>query len=89
MANTDITPIPPQAIVGTISPSLPEYICKFSSHILEISLICEIFPLASFMEFMLSIFESSRQVLGSMFTEVLEGTLYKIIGSDVADEIAV
>ena len=47
---------------------------------LAIFVICEIFPLASFIATILLILESSKQVWGSIFTPVLLGTLYSIIG---------
>ena len=46
----------------------------------RLTAICEKFPLASFMAAILSIFDSSKQVSGFIFTPVLDGTLYIIIG---------
>ena len=40
------------------------------------------YRLASFIATIFGIFESSKQVLGSMFTPVLDFTLYTIIGID-------
>ena len=86
--NTDITPIPPSDIIGTIWSSFPEYICKLFLQSDAISATCEIFPLASLIATIFSIFESSKHVLGSIFTPVLLGTLYKIIGIFTEDAIA-
>ena len=56
--------------------------CKFSRQSDFISAICDKFPLASLIATIFGIFESSKQVWGSMFTPVLDFTLYTIIGID-------
>jgi hypothetical protein len=87
--STDITPIPPNESIGTIWSSFPEYIFKSSLQRFAISAICEMFPLASFIATMFSIFDNSLQVSGKIFTPVLLATLYNIIGSFVLFAIAV
>ena len=87
--STEITPKPPSDRIGTIWSSFPEYTCRFSLHSAFISAICDRFPLASLIATMFDIFESSKHVSGVMFTPVLLGTLYSIIGSFVSFAIAV
>ncbi len=87
--NTDITPRPPRDKIGTIWSSFPEYMCKFSRQSALISAICERFPLASFIATIFDIFDNSKHVCGKIFTPVLLGTLYKIIGSVVEFAMAV
>ena len=84
---TEITPKPPNDNIGNIWSSLPEYIFKLSPHRCAISATCDKFPLASFIATILSIFDNSKQVSGKIFTPVLLGTLYNMIGKDVFSAI--
>lgn len=77
---TEIAPIPPKDNIGIIKSSLPEYIFKLSPHKCAILATWDKLPLASFIATIFSILESSKHVLGSIFTLVLPGTLYTIIG---------
>ena len=80
--NTEITPSPPRESIGSTWSSFPLYMYKLSLQRFAIFAICERSPLASFIATIFGIFESSKQVLGSMFTPVLDFTLYTIIGID-------
>ena len=51
--------------------------------------ICDKSPLASFIATIFSIFDNSKAVSGLIFTPVLPGTLYKIIGNFVFLAISV
>ena len=59
---------------------LPEYIGKASPHKAAVSVICAIFPLASFNPAALGSADISKAVSGIIFTPVLDGTLYRITG---------
>ena len=61
---------------------------KLSLQRFAIFAICERSPLASFIATIFGIFESSKQVLGSILTPVLDFTLYTIIGIDTEFAIA-
>ena len=84
---TDITPIPPIDKTGRIWSSFPEYIFKLSPHKWAILATWDISPLASFIATIFEILESSKQVSGEIFTPVLLGTLYKIIGRETLSAI--
>ena len=88
IAGTDITPFPPNDNIGIIWSSFPEYMSKFSLQSSAIFATCEIFPLASFIATIFFIFESFKQICGSILTPVLLGTLYIIIGIFTDLEIA-
>ena len=85
---TEITPFPPNESIGKIWSSLPEYIAKSSPQRCAILAICEILILASLIQTILSILESSKHVSGRIFIPVLLGTLYKMIGIETEVAIA-
>ena len=85
---TEITPIPPSDKIGIIWSSFPEYIFKLFPHKLAIFATWEIFPEASFIATIFGILESSKHTSGVIFTPVLDGTLYKIIGISTSFAIA-
>ena len=77
--NTEITPKPPKERIGKIWSSLPEYTSNALDSVIVFT--WSILPDASFIAttflFFLAI---SIAVSGYMFTPVLDGTLYIIIG---------
>ena len=82
--NTDITPLAPIDISGTIRPSSPEYISRHPSASIIVFDSCERLPVAAFIATILSTsFASLTAVSGSILHPVLLGTLYMIIGRSI------
>ena len=76
------------AASGSVSASSPESTRKSSGTCWITCVIWEMFPEASFTPMMFSISDRRRSVGGSMLTFVRGGTLYKMIGSEVAAAMA-
>ena len=86
---TDITPIAPRVMRGKVMPSSPDITSNISGLFLMMSSICVISPDASFTAItFLNSLAMRRVVSADMFTPVLPGTLYSIMGSLEACAIA-
>src|SRR5581483_148350 len=85
---TEITPVPPREITGSVMASSPEKTRKSPGTALNTSAIWLMLPLASFTATIFGISASRASVPGSRFAPVRPGTLYSTSGLSTASAMA-
>src|SRR5262245_13891179 len=88
LANTDITPTPPTAMIGTVRTSSPEINMKSFGALRAIRIHCSKFPEASLTPMILGWAANVSVVSAVRLDEVRPGTLYKITGTGEASATA-